>query len=1081
MFRPVSPKIDFVAIEAERARPAGSAHDVFARSMQPTARAQSPGSSTRGRRPPTACPACTTSGPASTRTSSAGTRPCSGRFVERRAGWDTHGLPVEVEVEKQPGHLGQEPDRGAGRHRRVHPALPRVGAQLRRATSRRLTERIGYWTDMDARLLDLPPRLRRDRCGGSSSSSSTRACSTRTSRSCPTARAAARRSRATSSASPASTPTRTTRVGLRAPSSTDAIRDPALPGCDAPRRVDHDAVDAAVEHRRRGEPRAHLRGRRRPGRGRGPRRARSSARRPRSSATLSGRGPGRPALPSDPSTTSPSPEGATRAEVVVGGDYVTTEDGTGLVHLAPAFGEIDRQVGREHALPTLNPVGPRRPLHRRRSPGWPGARVREANTEINDELERRGLLLRRLDYVHSLPHCWRCGTVLIYWGKPSWYIATCHVQDERMIAENATSTGTRRTSATAASASGWPTTSTGRSRATASGERRCPIWRCEEGHLTCVGSPAELSELAGTRPERDRSPPAGHRRGQLRLPRRCGGTTRDRGRAGHRRLVRLGLDARRPGGLSRTSPGSAEAMEFPADFITEAIDQTRGWFYSLLAVNTLVFGATPYRHVLCLGHIVDADGPQDVASRWATSSTPGRSSTPAAPTRCGGGCSPRARRGRRPACRSRRIDAAMRDMLGTLWNTFSFFTTYASLNGFDPDRRGDPAARRRAATRPLDPVAARRRRRRGHRRRSTATSRSAAADALAAPRRRPVELVRAAHVAGASGAPTRTRPPVGLARCAGDAARGPCSASTQLLAPFCPFVADHLWRGLDRGRRGRLGAPGRLARWRSIARDRPRARGVDGRGAPAHLARARRSRRGGRQGPPAPRRGRWSSCRRARRLRRRASSKTSSTSTRSRCGASSPRCSRFELVPELPDPRPSPRRGGQGPQGGAGGPGRCRGGRGASRPAARSRVQLPDGERRAGPEDLELRVKAQEGFAVSREGGEVVALDLTLDEELLRRGLVRDVDPPGPGAAQVTRPRARRPDRALHLDGLDDLDDADLATIWRARSWRRGAHRAAPGEGEGSSLELDEQPAASAWLAKARLGAQPPVQLAGRR
>ncbi len=108
---------------------------------------------------------------------------------------------------------------------------------------------------------------------------------------------------------------------------------------------------------------------------------------------------------------------------MVPADYVTTEEGTGLVHLAPAFGEVDRQIGRENGLPSLNPVGPDGRFTD--AVAWLAGRdVREANHDINDGLESAGLLIRRFPYVHSYPHCWRCRTPLIYWGKPSWYVAT---------------------------------------------------------------------------------------------------------------------------------------------------------------------------------------------------------------------------------------------------------------------------------------------------------------------------------------------------------------------------------------------------------------------------------------------------------------------------------------------------------------------------------------------------------------------------------------------------------------------------------------------------------------------------------
>ena len=172
-----------------------------------------------------------------------------------------------------------------------------------------------------------------------------------------------------------------------------------------------------------------------------------------------------------------------------------------------------------------------------------------------------------------------------------------------------------------------------------------PIWRCPAGHVHCVASLAELSELAGT----DVTDVDPHRPAidevTFACP-ECGEPARS-GRGGHRRLVRLGFHARRPVGLpARARLG--RQLRLPADFVAEAIDQTRGWFYSLLAVNVLVFNQAPYRTVLSLGHLVDTDGRKmskslgNVVDPWAILDTRG------APTRCGGGCSIRARRGHPP-------------------------------------------------------------------------------------------------------------------------------------------------------------------------------------------------------------------------------------------------------------------------------------------------------------------------------------------------------------------------------------------------------------------------------------------------
>ncbi len=372
---------------------------------------------------------------------------------------------------------------------------------------------------------------------------------------------------------------------------------------------------------------------------------------------------------------------------VVAGDFVEADEGTGIVHLAPAFGEVDRQAGREAGLPTLNPVGPDGRFTDAVS--WlAGQAVRDVNGTVDDRLEAAGLLLRRHPYLHPYPHCWRCGTALIYWGKPSWYIRTSerkadlveqnqtigwhpeHIRDGRMgeWLDNNVDWALSRDRF-------WGTP--------------LPVWRCDEGHMRCVGSRAELSELAGT----DVTGVDPHRPAidEVSLP--CP----DCGDGATMRRVEPVIDAWFDSGSMPTAqwgypgaPGSAGSFVFPADFICEAIDQTRGWFYSLLAVNTLVQGSTPYRNVLCLGHIVDADGRKmsksvgNVIDPWEILTTRGADplrwwmfsqGSPWTPTRVS----------------FEVIDASMRDALLTLWNTWSFFTTYAALNGFDPADPGVPS------------------------------------------------------------------------------------------------------------------------------------------------------------------------------------------------------------------------------------------------------------------------------------------------------------------------------------------------------------------------------------------------------
>ena len=283
---------------------------------------------------------------------------------------------------------------------------------------------------------------------------------------------------------------------------------------------------------------------------------------------------------------------------------MTTEDGTGLVHMAPAFGADDMETGRAHGLPVVNPVRPdghfeegdaarRRHVLQGCRPGAGRATCATAGCCSGSE-----------QYEHSYPHCWRCHTPLLYYALPSWYIRTTAIKDE-LLAEN------ERTN--------WqpPTIKHGRygewlrnnvdwalSRTRYWGTP-LPVWECAEQHLTCAGSLAELSELAG----RDLSGLDPHRpfvdEVVLSCP-ECGGEARRVPEvidawydSGSMPFARLGAPLRNLEEFERA---------YPAQFICEAIDQTRGWFYSLMAVGTLVFGRSSYENVVCLGLVLDEDG-----------------------------------------------------------------------------------------------------------------------------------------------------------------------------------------------------------------------------------------------------------------------------------------------------------------------------------------------------------------------------------------------------------------------------------------------------------------------------------------
>ncbi|MBA3019946.1 isoleucine--tRNA ligase [Propionicimonas sp.] len=286
-------------------------------------------------------------------------------------------------------------------------------------------------------------------------------------------------------------------------------------------------------------------------------------------------------------------------------DYVTTEDGTGAVHEAPAFGEVDMEVCRAYGLPLVNPVRPDGTFEEGLDLVG-GLFFKDADQVVIDDLTARGVMFKVEYHTHSYPHCWRCHTALLYYAQPSWYIRTTAIKDA-LLRENA---GTNwypehikwgRYGDWLNNNIDWALS---RSRYWGT---PLPIWRCEDGHQTCVGSRAELSELVGT----DLAGLDPHRPFVDEVSFACP-TCR---KPAHR--VPEVIDAWFDSGAMPFAQwgypwaeGSAEvfATAYPADFICEAIDQTRGWFYSLMAIGTLVFDESSYQNVLCLGHILAEDG-----------------------------------------------------------------------------------------------------------------------------------------------------------------------------------------------------------------------------------------------------------------------------------------------------------------------------------------------------------------------------------------------------------------------------------------------------------------------------------------
>ena len=372
---------------------------------------------------------------------------------------------------------------------------------------------------------------------------------------------------------------------------------------------------------------------------------------------------------------------------VVAADFVTTTDGTGIVHLAPAFGGDDMIVGRREGLPVVNPVGPDA---RFTSGPWAGRFVKDADEDITSALELAGLLVARRPYRHTYPFCWRCKQPLIYWAKPSWYIRTTARRDE-LLANNA-GINWAPEHIRDGRFGNWLENNVdwALSRDRYWGTP-LPFWRCADcRHVTVVRSRAELSALSGE----DHSELDPHRPyvDEITIPcAECGGQA-------HRvaEVADAWFDS---GGMPFAQWGyphqGREEFErhYPADYICEAIDQTRGWFYSLLAESTLLFGDSSFRNCVCLGHIVDEDGRKmskslgNVVDPWSITEVHGADAlrwlmfadgNPWVSRRVG----------------SQQLDDVVRRFLLTIWNTHLFFTTYARIDGFDHTVAPPPVADR---------------------------------------------------------------------------------------------------------------------------------------------------------------------------------------------------------------------------------------------------------------------------------------------------------------------------------------------------------------------------------------------------
>jgi isoleucyl-tRNA synthetase len=384
------------------------------------------------------------------------------------------------------------------------------------------------------------------------------------------------------------------------------------------------------------------------------------------------------------------------AHYVVLAEYVTTEDGTGLVHQSPAFGEDDLKVCRAYGLPVVNPIRPDGTFEES-VPLVGGIFFKKADERLTADLRDRGVLFRHLEYEHSYPHCWRCHTALLYYAQPSWYIRTTAVKDA-LLRENE-KTNWYPENVKHGRYGDWLDNnidwSLSRNRYWGT---PLPIWRCAEGHLTCVGSLAELGELAG----RELAGLDPHRpfidEVTLPCPAKAGGDAC--GAAAERvpEVIDCWYDAGSMPFAQLGYPhaaGSAEkfAQAYPADYICEAIDQTRGWFYTLMAIGTLVFDQSSYKNVLCLGHILAEDG-RKMSKHLGNILEPiplmDRHGADALRWFMLAGGSPWS--GRRVGDGT--IQEVVRKTLLTYWNTAAFQSLYARAAGWSPSA-ADPAPARR--------------------------------------------------------------------------------------------------------------------------------------------------------------------------------------------------------------------------------------------------------------------------------------------------------------------------------------------------------------------------------------------------
>ena len=365
-----------------------------------------------------------------------------------------------------------------------------------------------------------------------------------------------------------------------------------------------------------------------------------------------------------------------RAYYVTCADYVTLTDGTGVVHIAPAFGEDDAQVGRRYDLPFLQLVDEKGEMTEETP--WAGTFCKKADPMVLEDLEKRGLLFAAPNFEHSYPHCWRCDTPLIYYARESWFIKMTEVKED-LIRNNNTinwipeSIGKGRFGDWLENVQDW-----GISRNRYWGTP-LNVWECECGHMHSIGSIEELKSMSDNCPDDIEL----HRPFIDAVTIKCPHCGKEMHRVPE--VIDCWFDSGAMPFAQHHYPFENKDLfeqQFPADFISEAVDQTRGWFYSLLAISTLVFNKAPYKNVIVLGHVQDEKG-QKMSKSKGNAVDPFEAleqygadairwyfyinSAPWLPNRFHG----------------KIVTEGQRKFMGTLWNTYAFFVLYAEIDQFD--------------------------------------------------------------------------------------------------------------------------------------------------------------------------------------------------------------------------------------------------------------------------------------------------------------------------------------------------------------------------------------------------------------